>query len=104
MIKRKHHFTPFRLCLFTSNKHIYTQLINYKKKTIITGASSLIYTKNYKINYYNTGKISKIIGRDIAIKAFSHNIFHVITSLKKKKYHGNIKSLLKIVRNFGLLC
>lgn len=90
--------TP-RLCVFSSNKHIYAQLINDEKSKTMVSASDLE-TKKTK----DKGKlaVSRQVGKLIAEKAKELKITRIIFDRGGYKYHGRIKALADGAREGGL--
>ena len=93
-----------RLYVFRSNKHIYAQIIDDTNNTILASSSSI--AKDLKIEYkeklYRNCKVSKIIGKDIAIKAQQQGITQVVFDRGNKIYHGRIKALADAARDIGI--
>jgi large subunit ribosomal protein L18 len=94
-----------RLCVFSSNSHIYAQLINDKIGKIIAVASDIhIKEKAGKKEGAKSGKIGKAyeVGQLIAQKALENKIEKVVFDRGGFSYHGVIKSLADSAREGGL--
>ncbi len=87
-----------RLCVFRSNQHIYAQLINDSKGSIIESASDFEIkgkSKTKKEAAYEVGKL-------IAQKAQDKNIKKIVFDRAGYKYHGRVKKLAQGAREQGL--
>lgn len=107
-----------RLCVFSSNRHVYAQLIDDEKHRTMTMASDLEIkkTKSKKIEektgkedsktgvQIRKGKIapSYEVGKLIAQKAKELKISKVVFDRAGYKYHGRIKALAEGAREGGL--
>lgn len=118
-----------RLCVFRSSKHIYAQLIDDEKGTILAAASDLELKKEKKIKKKKpsstsalasasadkkttegkeektrTGKIAIAyeVGKSVAQKALKKKIEKVKFDRGGYKYHGRIKALAEGARSAGL--
>ena len=109
-----------RLCVFRSNKHIYTQLIDDERgKTLVACSDTKL--KNSKLKTQNSkpklktkslkkeeiasgGKIAIAyeVGKLIAEKAIKKKIKQVIFDRGGYKYHGRVKALAEGAREGGL--
>jgi large subunit ribosomal protein L18 len=95
-----------RLCVFSSNFHIYAQIINDAKAETLTQASD----KGLKIKKAETkdGTITGQkaaayeVGKIIAQKAIEKKIENVVFDRGGFKYHGVIKALAEGAREGGL--
>jgi len=86
-----------RLCFFSSNQHIYAQLINDEKGQVIAAANDLkLKTK--------AGKISKAgeVGKLIAKLGLEKKIEKVVFDRGGFKYHGVVSVLAEGARQGGL--
>ena len=97
----------YRLTVYKSNKHIYTQLYNYDCNEVITSMSTL--DKNFKkkmLNKPNITKIekSKIIGEMLAEKIKNKNIYNVTFDRSGYKFHGRIKAIADSIKQYGIKC
>ena len=88
-----------RLSVFRSNKFIYAQIIDDKKKVTIVGASESELAKpetSKKIDKANE------LGKLIAKKALAKKISQVVFDRGSYKYHGRIEAVAKGAREGGL--
>jgi len=104
-----------RLCVFRSNKHIWTQLIDDEKGKTLVEASDLELkkqktetkkqrTESKKIEKKFSGRVAVAfeIGRLIAKKALENKIEKVVFDRGGYKYHGRVKALAEGAREGGL--
>jgi len=108
-----------RLCVFRSNKHIYSQLIDDEKGKTLVSASDLdikskIKNKKPKIQTKDkkTEKTQKPlsgkevtayqVGQILAKKALNKKFEKVVFDRGGHKYHGRIKALAEGAREGGL--
>jgi len=95
-----------RLCVFKSGKHIYAQLIDDEKNTVIAVVSEKVLKKSHgaKKEKEKTGKINKAfeVGKTIGKMALENKIEKVVFDRGGYKYHGVIKSLAEGARGAGL--
>jgi len=110
-------FRP-RLCVFRSNKHIYTQLVVDEKRVTIARASDLELKKSkpkkqkVKIEKEKNEKTQKPLARKVALayevgkliaqKAKKLKIEKVVFDRGGYKYHGRVKALAEGAREGGL--
>ena len=87
-----------RLCVFRSNKHITTQIIDDDKGRTILNASD-IELKKFK---GNKTELAKKVGELIAKKAKEKTISKIIFDRGGYKYHGRVKALAEGAREGGL--
>ena len=86
-----------RLCFFSSNSHIYAQLINDEKGQVLAQANDL----KLKARLSKTSK-AKEVGKLIAKLASEKKIEKVVFDRGGFKYHGVVKSLAEAAREGGL--
>lgn len=95
-----------RLCVFRSNKYIYTQLIDDKKnKTLVAAGVQEIKPKtktNSKSKGFKKSEIAFEIGKLVAQKALKKKIKKVVFDRGGYKYHGRVKALAEGARQGGL--
>jgi len=107
-----------RLCVFRSNKHIYTQLINdqngkilvaVSNQALLTGRQELKskISKTKKVQERDVKRTAKVavayqIGKLIAKKAKELKIEKVIFDRSGYKYHGRVRALAEGAREEGL--
>ncbi|OQM34114.1 50S ribosomal protein L18 [bacterium endosymbiont of Pedicinus badii] len=92
----------FRLSVYKTAKHIYSQIFSIDNKSTIVSASTI--EKKIRKDLSKTGSIeaAKKIGRIIAKRAIAKNIKRVAFDRSGFKYHGKIKILAESAREFGL--
>jgi len=88
-----------RLCIFKSNKHIYTQIINDDKGFTLVFASDLEVKDSKKVKKIN---LAQKVGELIANKAKDKKITKVVFDRGGFKYHGRVKTLADEARKKGL--
>ena len=104
-----------RLCVFRSNRHIWTQLINDEKGKTLLSASDLALkkqrtetkkqrTESKKIEKKFSGKVAVAfeVGKLIAKKALKNKIEKVVFDRGGYKYRGRVKALAEGARDAGL--
>jgi large subunit ribosomal protein L18 len=95
-----------RLCVFSSNAHIYAQIVNDGKAEILAASSDKgMKTKKTKTKEGEiTGKkaVAFEVGKLIAQKAAEKKIENVVFDRGGFKYHGVIKALAEGAREGGL--
>lgn len=92
-----------RLSVFRSSKHIYCQIIDDKKRTTITSASSIEKYINKKNNKdINKSLIAFEVGILLSKRANFLGIKKVYFDRNKYLYHGRVKSLAEGARKNGL--
>lgn len=96
-----------RLCVFRSNKHIYTQLIDDEKGKIILSSSDLELkkskVKSKKIAIaYQVGQLLAKKALDLPAGRQGKKIEKVVFDRGGYKYHGRIKAMAEGAREGGL--
>jgi len=109
-----------RLCVFRSNRHVWTQLIDDEKGKTLVEASDLelkklktkkekgkTTTEKLKIKKEETPRIGKVaiaydVGKLIAEKAKDLKIEKVVFDRGGYKYRGRVKALAEGARDAGL--
>ncbi|MFA4930624.1 MAG: 50S ribosomal protein L18 [Patescibacteria group bacterium] len=91
-----------RLCVFRSNQHIYSQLIDDNRGHTLASASDHQVKPTSHKKYQ--GKIAKAyeVGLDIGQKAIAQKIKKVVFDRGGFKYHGRVKALAEGARQAGL--
>ncbi|WP_437557665.1 50S ribosomal protein L18 [Acidithiobacillus sulfuriphilus] len=91
-----------RLCVFRSGKHIYAQVIDDAKGTVLTQASSL--EKDVRAQLASGGDVDAAaqIGRRVAEKALALGLKEVAFDRSGYRYHGRVKALAEAARAGGL--
>lgn len=92
-----------RLLIFSSNKHIYTQIVDDEARKTLAGCSTLTPSVIVKLKD-SKGSIgrAKIVGESIAELLKGLNINSVCFDRNGKKYHGHVKALADAARAGGL--
>lgn len=85
-----------RLAVFSSNSHIYAQLINDDKAQTLASCNDL------KIKQKSKSAKAKEVGKLIAKSAVEKKIDKVVFDRGGFKYHGKIKALAEGAREGGL--
>ncbi len=106
MIKKKNRIKGTkqrpRLCVFRSNKQIYTQLIDDESSHIFFACSTLDNEIKSQIKTGATIKASFLVGKTIGQRILKKNITSIIFDRNGKPYHGRIKAIAEGVRSIGL--
>jgi large subunit ribosomal protein L18 len=91
-----------RLSVFRSNKHIYAQIIDNQKGTVLVSSSDLkgLSVEDKKLNKTET---AFIVGEEIAKKALKKKISEVVFDRGGYKYHGRVKAIAEGARKGGLI-
>lgn len=89
-----------RLAVFTSNKHIFAQVIDDKSGKTLVSASD--YGKGSKIEKGTKTEIAKSVGLKIAERAKGKKIQEVVFDRGGKLYHGRVKAVADGAREGGL--
>ncbi len=93
-----------RLCVYRSNKHIYTQVIIDSEKFSHTLVACSTVEKDIKILKKNNNCDSaKFIGEILAKRCLDKNIKEIIFDKNSYLYHGRIKALADSARESGLI-
>ena len=99
-IKLKKVSSRNRLSVFRSNNHIYAQVIDDKKGTTLSSASSL--EKDISKSEVTRKEAAEIIGKKIAERTIQKGIKDVAFDKGKYKYHGLVRILADSARSKGL--
>jgi len=86
-----------RLCVYKSNKHIYTQLIDDFTASTLTAASTVQLGEKL-----SKKEAAGEAGKKIAEKAKEKGINNVVFDRSGYKYHGVVKALAEGAREGGL--
>lgn len=89
-----------RLSIFSSNKHIFAQIIDDSNGKTLVSASD--YEKGSKISKGTKTEVSKQIGVQIAKRAKEKKITKVVFDRGGKLYHGRVKAVAEGAREGGL--
>ena len=87
-----------RLCFYTSNKYIYSQVIDENKKITITSLAT--YNEDFKNK--NNIKAAELLGEKFAKLLLDRKINDVYFDRGKLKYHGKAKAFAESARKNGL--
>lgn len=90
-----------RLCIFRSNRYIYTQLIDDTQGRTLTSASSLELEEQDRKKRKTIQ--AELVGRLIAEKAKKLEIRKAVFDRRGYKYHGCVKILADTVRKEGII-
>ena len=87
-----------RLCVFRSNKHIYAQLFNDEKGTVIACSS------DKEIKTKKKGKVAAAFetGKALTAKALEKKIKNIVFDRGGYRYHGRVKAVADGAREGGL--
>jgi large subunit ribosomal protein L18 len=91
-----------RLVVFRSLRHIYAQIIDDVKGTILLSASTLSKEVREKINYGGNVEAARVVGGLIAKKARRKRIKKVVFDRGGYSYHGRVQALAQAAREKGL--
>ncbi len=89
-----------RLCVYRSNKNIYTQIIDDIQGVTLASASTL--DKQIKTKHSNK-EAAKEVGTLIAKRAIEKNIKEVVFDRGGYIYHGVVKEVAQAAREAGLV-
>nr|AZL88001.1 ribosomal protein L18 [Harveyella mirabilis] len=101
-MNKKNH-KKIRLYIFKSNKHIYANIIDDKKKYILTSISTISKENKNTIKSFKNCTNAQIIGTNIGIQLTKLNIKNIIFDKGKNIYHGQIKILADAIRQQGII-
>ena len=87
-----------RLCVFRSNKHIHSQIIDDVNGRTLAAASSV----DMKLEYGGNVEAAKKVGAEIAKRALEKNIKQVVFDRGGYVYHGRVQALADAAREAGL--
>jgi large subunit ribosomal protein L18 len=93
-----------RLLMFSSNKHIYVQVVNDVVGKTLAGCSTLTPAVKDKLKDAkgNIGR-AKIVGESIVELLKALNVTTICFDRNGKKYHGHVKALADAVRSGGMV-
>ena len=91
-----------RLCVFLSNKHIYSQVIDDAAGKTLVAASSLSKELKGKIKDTDNILASKAVGELVAQKCLKAGIKQVAFDRNGFIYHGRVRALADAAREKGL--
>ncbi len=87
-----------RLSIFRSHKHLYVQLVDDTKGTVLASFSSRELDAKGK-----KGEIAKEIGRRLAQKAKEQKVETIVFDRSGYKYQGHVKALAEEMRAQGIV-
>jgi len=92
-----------RLVIFSSNKHIYAQVVDDEAGKTLGGCSTLTPTVKEKLKDVkgSVGR-AKIVGESVAELLKGLSVTTVCFDRNGKKYHGHVKALADAARSSGL--
>ncbi len=91
-----------RLCVHRTPRHIYAQIIDVDRGSVLASASTLEPDMRKAVKYGGNVAAASIIGKRIAEKAKQAGITHVAFDRSGFRYHGRIKALADAAREGGL--
>jgi len=92
-----------RISVFRSNRYIYAQAIDDKKRKTLASSSSLLLKKNKRITEKLTKKEEgKIVGLDLAEKLKKMKITRAIFDRSWYHYHGRVAAVALGLREGGI--
>jgi len=92
-----------RISVFRSNRYIYAQAIDDERKITLTSSSSLVLTKNKKIDKKITKtEQAKITGLDLGEKLKKLGIDKAVFDRGWYHYHGRVAALAMGLRESGI--
>lgn len=91
-----------RLCVFRSNKHIYSQLIDDTNEKTMLCVSSLDGELKKKLKAGSNKETAAEVGKLLAKKAKENKIGQVVFDRGGYLYHGRVKALAEEARKAGL--
>jgi large subunit ribosomal protein L18 len=91
-----------RLCVYLSNRHIYTQVIDDSSGKTLLSASSLSKELKGKLKETDNMEASKRIGKMVAQKCLQAGINKVAFDRNGFLYHGRVRALADAAREQGL--
>jgi len=91
-----------RLCVFKSEKHVYTQVISDQSGRTLAAASTLSPELRGKVSKTGTVEACAEVGRLIAGKCKEGGIVRVVFDRNGFPYHGRVKAVAEAAREGGL--
>jgi large subunit ribosomal protein L18 len=93
-----------RLIVFRSNKHIYGQVLDVEKGTIVLSSSSndTEITKGIRLDKSNKTEASKIVAKTLSDKMKKNKITSITFDRNGYIYHGRIKAFAEELRENGI--
>lgn len=89
-----------RLCVYRSNKHIYSQIINDEEGVTLVAASTL--DKEFDLSKTSNKEAARRVGKLVAQRALAKKIKKVVFDRNGFLYHGRVKELAEGAREGGL--
>ncbi len=90
-----------RLCFYSSNKYIYSQVVDDNKNVTLT--SFVTYAKDFKdLKNKNNIKAAEILGEKVAKFLIKKKFQNVFFDRGGCKYHGKVKAFAESARKNGL--
>lgn len=91
-----------RLCIFRSNKHIYSQIVDDSQAKTMLYVSSLDGELKKNIKTGSNKEAAAEVGKLLAKKAIKNKISEVVFDRGGYLYHGRVKALAEEARKGGL--
>merc|ERR1719183_1948343 len=88
-----------RLCVFRSNNHIYAQVIDDSKGTVVASASTI--EKDQPKEYGGNVASAQKVGQRVAERAKEKGVEKVWFDRNGRKYHGRVAALADAAREAG---
>jgi large subunit ribosomal protein L18 len=94
-----------RLCVYRSNRHVYTQLIDDEMRETLVSASDFEVKKKRNISLTKNTNVKEAfeVGKLVARKALKKSIKRVSFDRGGFRYHGIVKSVADGAREGGLV-
>ena len=99
---KKKSLGKFRLSVYRSSKHIYSQVIDDYEGITIVSASSLESEIKSKNKNCGNKETASVVGKLIAEKALKKGVTNVVFDRGGYIYHGRVKNLAEAARENGL--
>lgn len=90
-----------RLVVFRSNLHIYAQIVDDEKHSVLVSASTLRLTRDGQEAHCNKAG-GELVGKEIARLAKEKSISSVVFDRNGYIYHGKVKAVADGAREAGL--
>lgn len=91
-----------RLCVNSSIRNIYAQVIDDLSGKTLTSISTLNSEIGKGLKSRNNRKVAETLGKSLAQKAVSSGIKKVVFDRGSRRYHGRIKAFAEAARKGGL--
>ncbi len=91
-----------RLCVFISNRHVYTQVIDDVQGRTLVSASTLCKELSGKLKDTDNQKAAIEVGKLVAHRCLKAGIEKVVFDRNGFLYHGRVRALADAAREAGL--